>query len=89
MTFAAENLNVMAYANGFTLWSYVCGDELSDICSKNYFAAADDSLKSGDMILVSCKRASFSSGALLLINSVKPEIVDTTNLSVSAGGIKP
>ena len=62
MAYATENLNVIAYANGFTLWNYVSEDKLSEICSKNYFAAADNDLKSGDIILVSRKSAFFQAG---------------------------
>ena len=84
MAFATENLNVIAYANGFTLWNYVSSDELKDICSEDYFAAADNDLKSGDMVLVSCISASFSGGALLVITGVKNKSVTTTKLCSSA-----
>ena len=86
MTFVAENLNVIAYANGFTLWNYVSEDKLSDICSKNYFASADRDLKSGDMVLVSLKSTSFSDGAIILINRAKVGEVDIKLLCSSSGG---
>ena len=86
MTFAAENLNVTAYANGFTLWNYISEDNLSDICSKNYFAAADNDLKSGDMILVSLKSTSFSSGAILLVSRIEIGEVSVVKLCQSSGG---
>ena len=65
MTFATENLNVIAYANGFTLWNYLSNDMIAEICSKDYFAKADDDLKNGDIILGSSQGASFSSSAVL------------------------
>lgn len=84
MAYAAENLNVIAYANGFTLWNYVSEDKLSEICSKNYFAAADNDLKSGDIILVSRKSAFFSSGAMLMVANVANNSVITAKLCASA-----
>ena len=85
MAFATENLNVIAYENGWTLWNYVRRDKLSDICSKDYFAAADDELKSGDMIFVVSKSACLSAGALLLITEVENNNVSTARLCFSAG----
>lgn len=84
MAYATENLNVIAYANGFTLWNYVSEDKLSEICSKNYFAAADNDLKSGDIILVSRKSAFFSSGAMLMVANVANNSVITAKLCASA-----
>lgn len=84
MTFATENLNVIAYANGWTLWNYISNDKLADICSENYFAEADNDLRSGDIILVSCKSASFFSGAMLIVAKVDNKRVTTAQLCVSA-----
>ena len=83
MAFAAENLNVIAYANGWTLWNYVSEDNLTEICSKNYFAPADSELKGGDMILVLCKSASFSSGAMLIVTNINKKYVSTAKLCSS------
>ena len=84
MAFATENLNVIAYANGWTLWNYVSDDELVDICSKNYFAEADCELKSGDMILAVGKSACFSKGAILVVAKVEKNNAATEQLCFSA-----
>jgi hypothetical protein len=53
MAFAARNLSVLAYANGFTLWHYKSGkDRLSSVSSNNYLADAADMLTVGDLIMV-------------------------------------
>lgn len=67
MSFANDDLNVLAYANGFTLWGYVSEDDISDICSKDYFSAAKQELRSGDIIIVSSKRGSDTQGAFLIV----------------------
>lgn len=54
MAFAARNLSVLAYANGFTLWHYKAGaDDTPIVGNPGYFACADDMLSAGDMIMVS------------------------------------
>lgn len=84
MAFATENLNVIAYANGWTLWNYVSDDEFVDICSKDYFAEADCELKSGDMILAVGKSACFSEGGLLIVRKVEKNNVSTGKICFSA-----
>ena len=52
MAFQMRNLQVLTYANGFTLWSYKTKDDtLAAIGSTGYFNASGDLLKAGDMIL--------------------------------------
>ena len=54
MAFAARNLSVLAYANGFTLWHYKAGPEDREaIINPCYFRGADDILSAGDMVMVS------------------------------------
>ena len=54
MAFAARNLSVLAYANGFTLWHYKAGAEDRTVLGNpGFFAGADDMLTAGDMIMVS------------------------------------
>jgi outer membrane protein assembly factor BamB len=54
VAFAARNLSVLAYANGFTLWHYKAGVEDNTIVGNpGFFACADDMLSAGDIIMVS------------------------------------
>jgi hypothetical protein len=54
MAFSLRNLSVLAYANGFTLWHYKAGDApLATVNAPDFFAAAEDMLATGDMLMVS------------------------------------
>ena len=54
MAFAARNLSVLAYANGFTLWHYKAEpDDFKHVGHSGFFAGADDILSTGDMMMVS------------------------------------
>ena len=54
MAFALNNLSVLSYANGFTLWHYRAGqDMLADVSTTGFFDAADAMLTAGDMMMVS------------------------------------
>ena len=54
MAFAIQNLSVLAYANGFTLWHYKAdGDGHSAVGSPGFFTRAGDMLNAGDMVMVS------------------------------------
>lgn len=51
MSFNANDLSVMAYANGFTHWHYRTRDPLDQLLA-NYFAGAAELLRAGDQITV-------------------------------------
>jgi hypothetical protein len=54
MAFALNNLSVLAYANGFTLWHYKAQpDEPAVVAAPGYFHAAGDMLTAGDIVMVS------------------------------------
>ena len=54
MAFAIQNLSVLAYANGFTLWHYKAArDEDALVGSPGFFCDAGDMLNAGDMVMVS------------------------------------
>ena len=52
MAYIASNLSVISYSNGFTLWHYASQDKIDDMLSDDYFLAANDMLRAGDMLLV-------------------------------------
>ena len=51
MTFAARNLSVLSYANGFTLWHYTSTDDAATVTGTGYFNTAADMLRKGDLII--------------------------------------
>ena len=51
MAFCTNDLSVLAYANGFTLWSYRTDDAAGDRNTDAYFDPAHTLLCRGDMIL--------------------------------------
>ena len=54
MALSTQNLSVLAYANGFTLWHYKAGaGKLDGICRPDFFNAADDMLTPGDVRMIS------------------------------------
>ena len=54
MSFAARNLSVLAYANGFTLWHYKAElDDHHNVGNPGFFAEAADMMSAGDMVMVS------------------------------------
>lgn len=52
MSFCAQDLSVLAYANGFTHWHYRTVDTLGQLTDNAYFAAAANMLRAGDQITV-------------------------------------
>ncbi len=52
MAFSIQNLSVLAYANGFTMWHYkATRDERISLISKNFFLDAADMLSTGDLLI--------------------------------------
>ena len=56
MAFETKNMSVIAYANGFTLWHYRSDrDEMSLICSDNYFANYKKMCHNGDIVMINAQ----------------------------------
>lgn len=70
MAFAARNLSVLSYANGFTFWHYITRDKLSDVISDNYFNDASDMLRKGDMIASNANNEAEIENAILFVTNV-------------------
>ncbi len=63
MPYAARDLSVLAYANGFTLWHYRSREPLETLLSPDYFAPGWEMFRSGDFLLVNAGRQ----GATLMV----------------------
>jgi hypothetical protein len=55
MAFAARELSVLAYANGFTLWHYRTAAD--DLLAPGYFDSAAELLREGDQIIANAAKA--------------------------------
>lgn len=53
MSFKSKDLNVLAYANGFTMWGYVTTDQHSEVLDdEDYWSDARDMVRDGDFVFV-------------------------------------
>lgn len=80
MSYNAQDLSVLAYANGFTLWHYRTGDAASVVDSQGYFNEAGDVFRSGDMILANVGTGGSSTAGVFLVSSATAGIVDVADL---------
>jgi hypothetical protein len=70
MAFAARNLSVLAYANGFTLWHYkAVGEDQKTLAAPGFFNGAADMLTAGDIVMVS---APYGGRLLTVLSQTNP-----------------
>ena len=74
-----ENLSVLAYANGFTLWHYRTTAASEYIEAYGYFSKAGNMLRVGDIILVQASDKIFQVACVEVIN--QNEVVMATMAS--------
>lgn len=80
MAFAARNLSVLSYANGFTLWHYTTVDTLTSVTGAGYFNDAADMLRKGDMIVTNADTTATIENAVLFIGNVANGVVTLDEL---------
>lgn len=81
MAYDANNLSVLAYANGFTLWHFTTPDTATTVATVGYFDAAADMLRQGDMILANVEINGVPKAGIFLVNQDAGGIVDVANLT--------
>lgn len=81
MAYNSQNLSVLAYANGFTLWHYTSTDDAAVVDSAGYFNAAADMLRVGDMILANVATSATPSAGVFLVSANGAGVVDVANLT--------
>lgn len=89
MAFVSDDLSVIAYANGFTLWHYATPDAADGVVRAGYFNDAASMLRVGDMILANTDiDGRFVSGMLHVASNANGEVgVDNlTRIAGSDGG---
>ena len=84
MPFERNNLSVLAYANGFTLWHYRSTDAATDVDTAGYFNLANEMVRVGDMILANV--GSPASHGIFVVNQNASGVVDVANLTNFASG---
>jgi hypothetical protein len=76
MAFAARNLSVLSYANGFTLWSYTSLDNNTTITTASYFnTGGSDMLRKGDMIIANTDTGGTQVNKIYFVASVASGVV--------------
>jgi len=75
MAFAARNLSVLSYANGFTLWHYASTDNNTTITTANYFNSGSDMLRKGDMIVANTDTGGTQVNKIYFVASVTSGVV--------------
>lgn len=81
MAYHAQNLSVLAYANGFTLWHYTTTDTAAEADTTGYFSAAADMLRTGDMILANVDTDGTPGAGIYLVAGNAGGVVDIANLT--------
>ena len=77
MAYKAQNLSVIAYANGFTLWHYrTTEDAFTTIDTTGYFDKASEMLRVGDAMYVT---DSTGTTAQVFVMSNEYNVVDVSN----------
>lgn len=80
MSFKNENLSVLAYSNGFTLWSYQTEDAQADVTAANYFNDVADLVRKGDVIFSSASMAGTLEASVLSVSDVASAVVTITSM---------
>ncbi|MDB5477727.1 MAG: hypothetical protein JWM96_222 [Alphaproteobacteria bacterium] len=78
MAFAARNLSVLSYANGFTLWHYTTTDNNTAVIAGNYFNAASDLVRKGDLIVANVDTGGTQANKMYFVASVASGVVTIT-----------
>ena len=80
MPIQLEDLSVLAYANGFTLWHYRTSDALADLCTGGGLDGADDMLRPGDLVIASGGNGRVAAAGLIVVGESTPNGITATPL---------
>ena len=82
MSYDPNNLSVLAFANGFTLWHYTTTDTaLALAAGVGYFDGAAEMVRVGDMILANIDTSGTPGAGIFLVNDNTGGVVDVANLT--------
>jgi hypothetical protein len=80
MPYAARDLSVLAYANGFTLWHYRAREPLATVLSQDYFTPGQEMFRPGDFLMVNAD----GQGATLMVAAMDRNRVSVVALNAGA-----
>lgn len=86
MSYKPNDLSVLSYANGFTLWHYVTDDPRADVEAEGYFDKAAAMLRPSDVIMTSLRAA--KAVAFYLVGPVAAGVVSLSN-GLNGGATTP
>lgn len=81
MSYQSEDLSVLAYANGFTLWHYCTHNSATVVTDEGYFNSAADMLRAGDILICNVDTARRPQALLLLVKKVEGREVTVQNMT--------
>ncbi len=81
MAYKSNDLSVLAYANGFTLWHYTTPDTTTDVDTSGYFNDAAEMVRAGDMVLANTDTDGTPTAGIHLVSSVSAGVVDVNDLT--------
>ena len=81
MAFMLQDLSVLAYANGFTLWHYRTADVDTAVDDADYFLEAIDMLRPGDMIIANTGEGTAPKGGFLRVVTNTGTAIDVANMT--------
>ena len=82
-----NNLSVLAYANGFTMWHYISAESVKTVTDQGYFNGASDMLRVGDMVFANCTTGGTAEAGIFLVCANTAGVVDVANLTpIGASG---
>lgn len=87
MSYQSRELNVLAYANGFTLWAYnPQGESIEAMTEADYFNRSGNMVRLGDLIVVSVvDDRGGAKGCILHVCGIDEGRVDVE--SITPGGL--
>ncbi|HWL67653.1 MAG TPA: hypothetical protein VNS22_04635 [Geminicoccus sp.] len=80
MAYQSENLSVLSYANGFTLWHYRTADAATAVDNAGYFNQAAKMLRVGDFIMLNAGLGTSPTHGMMVVVANASGIVDISNM---------
>ena len=80
MAYKSENLSVLSYANGFTLWHYRTEDAATVVDNSGYFNLAAKMLRIGDFLMLNAGLGTSPTHGMMVVVANAAGVVDVSNM---------
>ena len=80
MAYKSENLSVLSYANGFTLWHYRTEDAATLVDDSGYFNLAAKMLRIGDFLMLNAGLGTSPTHGMMVVVANAAGVVDVSNM---------